>query len=149
MPTRIFKAPEINNAKTAAEFIFENLSPSKSNFEFSRALAVAPTRSAAKSVLAELASLAEKNFGGGIAGLEVMTVEAFLGGLCSKFDCANPAERIYALNAALGAFAEGSLPELFPRGIQPMPKSFFKKFLEIKALCANALLDISGAAENM
>ncbi|MBR4597231.1 MAG: PD-(D/E)XK nuclease family protein [Opitutales bacterium] len=147
MFNRIFKTPETNNAKTAADFIFENLKPSKSNFIFEGAFVLAPTNSAAKAVLKELASRAEEEFGGGLAGLEVLTLEAFLSGLCRKFPCANSVERIFALRSALDCFE--SLPALFPKGIakNPMPDKFFGDFLAAKSLCANAGLSVAEAAK--
>ena len=148
---RIFQTPRLDNAKAAADFIFDTLKPSKDNFIFGGCLAIAPTNSAAKAILAALAARAESEFGGGIAGLEVLTLEAFLARIASNFRCANPVERQFAMCAAIQSFQEGELPHLFPRGIKksPAPQNFFDTFLRVKTLCANAGLSISAAAQKM
>lgn len=149
MPIRIFIEPNLNSAKTAAKEIFEILNPSRSNFIFSGAMVLAPTKSCANALSRELANLSMQKFGGGIAGLEILTLEAFFCRLSRHIPSASETERRFALNFTISKFSDGDLPALFPSGIPSSPKNFFKKFLEIKTQCAHAGLSVKDAAKKI
>lgn len=149
MPIRIFIEPNLNAAKSAAKEIFDILNPSRGNFIFSGALVLAPTKSCANALSRELANLSMQKFGGGIAGLEVLTLEAFFSRFSRHIPSAGETERRFAMGFAVGKFSDEDFPALFPNGIPPSPKNFFKKFLEIKTLCAQAGLSIKDAAKKI
>lgn len=149
MPIRIFIEPNLNSAKTAAKEIFEILNPSRGNFIFSGAMVLAPTKSCANALSRELANLSMQKFGGGIAGLEILTLEAFFCRLSRHIPSASETERRFALNFTISQFSDGDLPALFPSGIPSSPKNFFKKFLEIKTQCAHAGLSVKDATKKI
>lgn len=149
MPKRIFIEPSLNNIKDTAKIVFDSLKPSRNNFIFSKTILITPTKSSAKNLSTELAKLSMQSFGGGIAGIEVLTLDAFFSKSTSHLPTATETEKYFALNFTIKQFSNQDLPALFPNGIPSAPKNFFKKFLEIKTLCAQACLSINDATKKI